>query len=218
MERVSPVSDADLMTRMRSGDQDAFGQLVDRYKDSIVNYLTRLIDSRAQAEEIAQETFLRLYLHRDRYTEQGKLSAFLYRIATNLCRSEHRRRRRQRLLRLAFLGAANGSNGANGSGGSGGAGGYSGNNGHAVNRVTPQSMLLKQEAQELLRREICKLPLRFRVPLVLHEIEGLTYQEVARVTETRENTVKSRISRGRGQLRRKLEPYITGAGDVSHEG
>jgi RNA polymerase sigma-70 factor (ECF subfamily) len=215
MERGTRSSDADLMTRMRSGDQDAFGQLVDRYKDGIVNYLTRLIDSRAQAEEMAQETFLRLYLHRDRYTEQGKLSAFLYRIATNLCRSEHRRRRRQRLLRLAFLGAANGSNGANGANGSGG---YNGSNGHAVNRVTPQSMLLKQEAQELLRREICKLPLRFRVPLVLHEIEGLTYQEVARVTGTRENTVKSRISRGRGQLRRKLEPYVTGAGDVSHEG
>lgn len=199
---MGQASDAELMARMQAGDRSAFGLLVDRYKDSMVNYLTRMTDSRAQAEEMAQETFLRLYLHRERYSEQGKLGAFLYRIATNLCRSEHRRQRRQRLLRLGFLSSANGSAG--------------GSNGHAaVTSVTPQSELLAQEAQDLLRRAITQLPLRFRVPLVLHEIEGLSYQEVAQVTGCRENTVKSRISRGRSQLRRRLEPYVNGAGESS---
>jgi len=205
---MGQASDAELMARMQAGDRNAFGLLVDRYKDSMVNYLTRLTGTRALAEEMAQETFLRLFVHRARYTEQGKLGAFLYRIATNLCRSEQRRQRRQRLLRLGLFAAVNGSAGAS----------AGGSNGHAaVTGVTPQSQLLAQEAQDLLRRAITQLPLRFRVPLVLHEIEGLSYQEVARVTGCRENTIKSRISRGRSQLRRRLEPYVNGAGELSGE-
>lgn len=186
-----PQSDAELMSRMQSGDQEAFGHLVDRYKDSVVNYLTRLTNCPSRAEDMAQETFLRLYVTRGRYQELGKLGAFIYRIATNLARSEHRRIRRQRLLRIGFLSDTSGSNG------------------HSA-APTPQTQLLKQEARQLLMRAIGEMPIRFRVPLVLHELEGLSYQQVAVVTGCRENTVKSRISRGRRFLRQRLDPYVNG--------
>src|SRR5690242_12439952 len=93
-----PERDAELMTCLRSGDREAFAQLVDRHKDAVVGYLARLTGSRDRAEDLAQETFLRLYRAAPGYVERGYLRAFLFRIATNLLRSEERRERRMRLL------------------------------------------------------------------------------------------------------------------------
>ena len=96
-------SDAELMVAVRAGDRDAFARLVDRHKDAVVNYLTRLAGSRDRAEDLGQETFLRLFRSAAGYVEQGYLRAYLFRIATNLVRSQERRERRQRLL-LPLLG------------------------------------------------------------------------------------------------------------------
>jgi len=185
MERPS---DAELMERTRQGDRRAFGVIVERYKDAMVNYLARLSGCRARAEDMAQEAFLRLFLHRDRYQEEGKLAALLYRIATNLARSEHRRLRRQQLLTL----------------------GLARSNGHDARRspATPEALALSGEAQGQLLEAIRRVKLKFRVPLVLHEIEGLSYGEVAAVVGCGENTVKSRISRGRQMLKQRLNHYL----------
>ncbi|MEM8995888.1 MAG: sigma-70 family RNA polymerase sigma factor, partial [Acidobacteriota bacterium] len=83
-------------------DDDAFARLVDRHKDRIVNYLTRLTGDRERAEDAAQETFIRFYQHRHRYREEGTLKAYLFQIATNLVRSEERRKKRWRLLEPIF--------------------------------------------------------------------------------------------------------------------
>ena len=90
------------MARVREGDREGFADLVDRHKDAVVNYLARLTGDRDRAEDLAQETFLRLFRSAGDYTEQGYLRAFLFRIATNLVRSEERREKRLRLL-LPFL-------------------------------------------------------------------------------------------------------------------
>jgi RNA polymerase sigma factor (sigma-70 family) len=95
---MNEASDAQLMARVRSGDRDAFGMLVRRHKDSMVNYLTRLTGCRERAEDAAQETFVRLYRVAPRYSEQGRFAAYLYRIATNLVRQHERRERRRRVL------------------------------------------------------------------------------------------------------------------------
>ncbi|MBW1810456.1 MAG: RNA polymerase sigma factor [Deltaproteobacteria bacterium] len=183
MERTS---DAELMARVKAGDQDAFAQVIDRYKDGIVNFLSRLTGSLAQAQDLAQETFLRLYYKREGYTEAGKLSGYLYRIATNLARSEHRRDARRRILTLAFLHGNNGSQAPS----------------------TPQTHLLKNEIRHNLKKAIEKVPLRYRVPLLLHTVEGLTYNEVAEVLGCREGTVKSRISRGRACLKSRMAAFL----------
>jgi RNA polymerase sigma-70 factor (ECF subfamily) len=178
--------DAELMARVRSGDRHAFARLVDRHKDAVVNYLSRLTGSRDRAEDLAQETFLRLFRAAAGYNEQGYLRAYLFRIATNLVRSEERRERRLRLL-LPFLAP---------------------DRTHA--EPAAPSGLLRQEIHRKVAAAVAGLPLRFRVPLVLHEIEGWPYADIARELGCREGTVKSRIHRGRQQLKQELEPYWNG--------
>jgi RNA polymerase sigma-70 factor (ECF subfamily) len=183
------ASDAELMARTREGDEEAFALIVDRFKDRVVNYLCRLTGDRDRAEDTAQETFLRLYRNAaDGYREQGQLAAFIFRIATNLVRSEERRHRRWRIFRATVPAGENGNGGP----------------------PTPQARLLQQEAAKQLGAAIDELPLKFRAPLMLREVEGLSYQAIARATGCREGTVKSRINRGRRQLRERLEPYWNG--------
>lgn len=178
-------SDAELMARIREGGRDAFADLVDRHKDAVVNYLTRLTGDRDRAEDLGQETFLRLFRSARDYVEQGYLRAYLFRIATNLVRSEERREKRLRLL-LPFLPRT----------------------GHQPEAATPG--LLRQELHRQVSAAVASLPLRYRVPLVLHEIEGWSYVDIAQELGCREGTVKSRIHRGRQHLKAKLEPYWKG--------
>ena len=178
-------SDADLMERVRGGDREAFAGLVDLHKDAVVNYLARLTGDRDRAEDLAQEAFLRLWRSAGSYVEQGYLRAFLFRIATNLVRSEERREKRFRLL-LPFLGRRD------------------------HDEPAAPSGLLLQELHREVAGAVAALPLRYRVPLVLHEIEGWSYVDIARELGCREGTVKSRIHRGRQHLRQKLEPYWQG--------
>jgi RNA polymerase sigma-70 factor (ECF subfamily) len=177
--------DAAQMARVRSGDRDAFTDLVDRHKDAVVNYLTRLTGNRDRAEDLAQETFLRLFRSAGSYTEQGLLRGYLFRIATNLVRSEERREKRLRLL-LPFFGRQD----------------------HA--EPAASSGLLRQEMHREVTAAVAQLPLRYRVPLVLHEIEGWAYSDIARALGCREGTVKSRIHRGRQHLKERLAPYWQG--------
>jgi RNA polymerase sigma-70 factor (ECF subfamily) len=182
---LEPASDAELMARVREGDREAFADLVDRHKDAVVTYLARLTACRDRAEDLAQETFLRLFKAAGDYVEQGFLRAFLFRIATNLVRSEERRAQRQRLL-APFLPRAE----------------------HA--EPAAASGLLRRELHREIAAALAQLPLRYRVPLVLHEIEGWSYVDIALETGCREGTVKSRVHRGRQQLKKRLEPYWNG--------
>jgi RNA polymerase sigma-70 factor (ECF subfamily) len=177
--------DASQMARVRSGDREAFADLVDRHKDAVVNYLTRLTGNRDRAEDLAQETFLRLFRSAGSYSEQGLLRGYLFRIATNLVRSEERREKRLRLL-MPFLGRPE----------------------HA--EPAAPSGMLRRELHREVSAAVAQLPLRFRVPLVLHEIEGWAYADIAQALGCREGTVKSRIHRGRQHLKERLAPYWQG--------
>jgi RNA polymerase sigma-70 factor (ECF subfamily) len=183
------ASDAELMARVRGGDREAFGVLVDRHKDRMVNYVIRLTGCRERAEEVAQETFLRLYQAAPGYRERGRFTAYLYRIATNLIRREERRERRWRLLSSAYA-----------------AGLGAGGNGHFPLPEAP-AHLLREELEQQLASALARLPIRYRVPVVLRDVQGWPYRSIAHVTGCREGTVKSRINRGRQQLRQWLEPY-----------
>lgn len=180
------LNDAELMARVRAGDRGAFAELIDRYKDPLVGYLVRLTGCRARAEEVAQETFLRLYQTASRYREQGRLVAYLYRIATNLVRSEERKARRWQVLSSVFSSNGRGPD------------------------PSPQSQLLRDEVKGQVAKALRALPARYRAVVVLRDIEGWTYQDIAKALGCREGTVKSRINRGRTQMRELLEPYVSG--------
>lgn len=178
------------MARAQAGAREAFALLVDRHKDVLVGYLTRLTGQAERAEDLAQEAFLRLYTSAHAYEERGQLRAYLFRIATNLLRSEERRSARWRRLRDLFAHS----------------------NGHAEAGLAPsqERRLLTAEIGGRVGEAIAGLPLRYRAPLVLREIEGLSYREIGGALGCREGTVKSRIHRARQLLRDRLEPYWIG--------
>jgi RNA polymerase sigma-70 factor (ECF subfamily) len=183
------MNDDALMQRVREGDDDAFGEIVDRYKDSLVNYVTHLVRSRDRAEEIAQDAFVRLYRSATQYKAQERLGPYLFRIATNLVVTEARREKRWSLL-LPRLHASS-----------------------QRSEPPPDANLLTTEIQRQVSAALERLPLKYRAPLVLFELEEWSYEEIARALDIRGGTVKSRISRARDLLRRHLAPWWTGGSE-----
>ena len=184
-----------LMSLVGSGDREALAQLVDRHKDRLVNYLTRLTGHRDRAEELAQETFLRVFQSSSRYREEGKFLPFLYRIATNLARSEERKERRARWFASLPVGPEASAASAF----------------HAASTgPTGDAGLIRAERGRMLRQALRGLPLAFRVPVVLFAVEGWSQRAIADLMGCREGTVKSRIHRGRERLRIALAPYWLG--------
>jgi RNA polymerase sigma-70 factor (ECF subfamily) len=177
---LAEPSDADLFERSRGGDRAALATLVERHQDGLVNYLVRLAGSRDGAEDLAQETFLRLLTRSGGYRERGQLKAYLYCIATNLYRSHDRRRRRWGLLAPRLEPPA------------------------PAARAGQDVELLRREAGRHLAAALKELPLRYRVPVVLRDVEDWPYEEIALLMGCREGTVKSRIHRGRRLLRDRL--------------
>ena len=141
MPQSEALTDGALFRLARNGDRAAFGELVDRHKDALVNYLTRAAGCRDRAEDLAQDAFLRLFERGQGYIEQGKLRAYLFRIATNLLRSQSRRERRWEILRTVFPPAS----------------------GHGPYR-SPQMRLLHRELEQQVESALLSVPLRFRVP------------------------------------------------------
>lgn len=180
------MTDDALMQRVREGDDDAFGEIVGRYKDSLVNYLTHLVRSRDRAEEIAQDAFVRLYRHAANYKEQDRLGPYLFRIATNLTVSEVRRAKRWTLLLPRLQSSISQST------------------------PLPDANLVTDEIQRHVQSALERLPLKYRAPLVLFEIEEWSYDAIAAALDLRIGTVKSRISRARELLRRQLAPWWKG--------
>ena len=186
---MTSLADSELFDLTQRGDRAAFATLVNRHKHRLVNYLTGMVRNRERSEELAQDVFLKLYQNRGRYQERGQFLPYLYRIATNLARSEERKRRRREFLFYRFS-----SNG----------------NGHGEPVPSPQAELLNNELGTRVGEAIEALPPRYRSPILLREIEGWSYRDIAAALNCREGTVKSRVHRGREQLRRVLAPYWNG--------
>jgi len=185
------MDDGALIKRIRDGDEDAFAIFVDRHKDSLVNYLTHLTRSRERAEEVAQDAFVRFYRNASKCRDQERLTPYLFRIATNLVVTQIRRERRWKSLlpRLIAL----------------------------QPRSAPPAdrPLLTEEIQRKVTEALDQLPLKFRAPLVLFEIEEWSYDEISRAIGCRVGTVKSRISRARALMRVQLESWWIGG---NHDG
>jgi RNA polymerase sigma-70 factor (ECF subfamily) len=190
-----PLSDHALLEATRAGDEAAFGILVGRYRNQIVSYVYRMLNDYDGAVDLAQETFVRVYQAAERYRTTYAFSTYIYRIATNLAISELRKRKRRRLVSLTgFFQESE----------SGEAREFNPPDGGALQ----DAVLVDTERREAVARAITTLPDKYRAPLVLRDVEGKSYEEIARIMETSEGTVKSRISRARGLLRDKLKAYL----------
>lgn len=188
------LSDHALIEATKGGDEAAFAEIVRRYRSPITNYLYRFLNDYEEAVDLAQETFVRVYFAADRYHTDFAFSTYIYRIATNLAISELRRRKRRRLLSLTGL--------------------FQGEDNELAEfqptdpRDLPDEELVDSEQSRMIEKAIATLPERYRAPIILREIEGKTYEEIAAILKLGLGTTKSRISRARNLLKEKLKHYF----------
>ena len=189
------TSDHALLEATRSGDEDAFAELVGRYRNQITSYIYRMTNDYDGAVDLAQETFVRVFRAADRYQRTYEFSTYIYRIATNLAICELRKRKRRKLVSLTGF--------------------FQSDDGAEARELNPpderplqDSELVDFERRNAVQRAISTLPEKYRAPLILRDVDGRSYDEIARILETSEGTVKSRISRARGFLREKMSAYI----------
>lgn len=187
-------SDHSLMEAAKEGDEAAFAEIVARYQGPITNYLYRFLYDYDEAVELAQETFVRIYFALDRYHTRYAFSTYIYRIASNLAISEIRKRGRRKTTSLTGL--------------------FQREENKDVEfqpvdeKPVPEDELMSGELKEVLERAISSLPEKYRAAVILRDVEGKSYEEVAGVLELGLGTTKSRISRGRKLLRDKLAGYL----------
>lgn len=173
----------------RTGDRSAFAELVDLYKDKIYHLANRMLGNRQEAEDIVQETFLRVYKNLDRYDETQKFSTWIYRIGTNLC-IDHMRKRKASYSLDADFGEGEGTDG------------YSM---LPSDEKTPESQVILSETQMRIRKAIDMLPETYKSVVVLRYLHDMSLQEIGDVLQMPVTTVKTRVHRGREYLRKRLE-------------
>lgn len=188
------VSDHELMALYVEGESAAFTQLVKKYKDPLVNFITRIVHDYDAAVDIAQETFIRVHRKSKSYEAKASFSTWLYRIATNLAINELHRKKKRRFISIDQPM-------------------YVGSESQEKFEIpdtndSPDIRTEKVEMIKIVDTAISSLPRRYRIPLILRDIQGLSYEEVSSILMLPKGTVKSRINRARNILKQKLEPYM----------
>jgi len=174
--------DYDLIRAVQNGDLVAFDRLVDRYKSRLMSVIGRMLSSREEAEDVVQETFIRVYQHRQSFNFQHCFSTWIYTIALNLARNELRKRKKFKFYEISEM---------------------KGNEAEFA-----VEMKLPSRLPQALNTVIQGLPEKYRAAFILRDIQELPYDEVAKVLGIPLGTVKSRVNRARMMLRDKLKPKL----------
>jgi RNA polymerase sigma-70 factor (ECF subfamily) len=206
MDRAGAVADAfpsvgegleaRLVQASKSGDTAAYGELVRRHQDRVFNVCWRICGNRTEAEDLAQETFVKAFEAIGRFDGRARFYTWLFRIAANLAISAGRRERRAKTVsldrgpRLVEQDEAPAGERL------------------AAETPTPEEMAMDREAQKLVVSALAELDEEYRVVVTLRDLESLSYEEIAEVLELPVGTVKSRLHRGRLALRERLAPLF----------
>lgn len=188
--------DVRLMLEVRDDSAAAFEELMLRYQGRLVTVLEHLISNRDQAEDLAQEVFLRVYRARKRYVPGAKFSTWLFTIANNVASNALRSRSRRREVNLA--GRESGPMGAN----------PLERMAQASSGQIPARQLDKAEVRDVVRVALEALNDRQRAAVLLNKFEGMSYADIAETMELSPQAIKSLLSRARVNLREVLEPYL----------
>ncbi|MRX72152.1 RNA polymerase sigma factor SigW [Bacillus lacus] len=175
--------------QVKKGDQNAFAEIVDLYKDKIYQLCYRMLGNSHEAEDIAQEAFIRAYMNIHTYDMDRKFSTWLYRIATNLSIDRIRKKKPDYYLDAEVAGTE----------------GLTMYSQIASDTELPEDQVETMELQETIQREILKLPDKYRSVIVLKYIDELSLIEISQILDLPIGTVKTRIHRGREALRKQLK-------------
>ena len=193
-KRLGQLDDSEVVRAFLDGDERAFGELVKRYDGRLVNFVYRTVGDRERAQDLVQETFVRVYRHLRRFDQSKKFSTWIYTIAGNLAKNELRNRSRNPLILFQTIRR----------------------NWEADHRplewedssFKPDDLYRRRFLKELVEKAVVELPEHHRIVFVLRELEGKTYEEIAEITGCNLGTVKSRLNRARNNFARLIAPSL----------
>ncbi len=183
-------SDEDLIERFQRGDVYAFDLIVKRYKEQLLNFVYRFIGNQEEAEDIVQETFLRVYRKRHAYKRIAKFSTWIYTIAGNLSRTELRKRKRRKLFSVTDMGFEDRD--------------YE----ISDENYNPENKVDGVIQEEIIHHKINNLSPKFREVIILRDVQELSYEEISKIIKVPIGTVKSRVNRGRLKLQSQLKDLM----------
>lgn len=187
---LKSCSDEELISRFQNDDLSAFEEIVERYQGQLINFVGRLLNDRITAEDIVQETFLRVYRNKHRYKEIARFSTWIYTIAGNLARTELRRRKIRNFFSISQRGESEKD--------------------YEIpdTDINVEKQVESSLVQDMILKEITKLPVYFREVIILRDLQDLSYEEISQILNVPLGTVKSRVNRGRSQIQKKLKGKI----------
>jgi RNA polymerase sigma-70 factor, ECF subfamily len=190
-------SDVQLMLDVKAGDEQSFGLLLQRYRTPLVNFLYRMVRSREQAEDLAQEVFIRVYRARAEYVPSAKFTTWLFRIATNLALNSLRDHRHQKLeISMDAPVTTDAEDGDEKP--------FE----VADKHPTIEQELVEEDRKKMIRHAIEKLPEKQRAAVLLHKYQELDYAEIAKILSVSESALKSLLFRAYESLRVELAPLV----------
>src|ERR1700688_1257568 len=193
-------SDVQLMLDVKAGDEQSFALLLQRYRSPLVNFLYRMMRNREQAEDLAQEVFVRVYRARADYVPSAKFTTWLFRIATNLALNSLRDTRHQRMeISLDAPVSVDSEDGDERM------------LDVADKHPDIEQHLVEEARKAMIRHAIDKLPEKQRAAVLLHKYQELDYGEIAKILSCSESALKSLLFRAYETLRVELAPLVTGA-------
>jgi RNA polymerase sigma-70 factor (ECF subfamily) len=191
---LKELDDSRVVAAFLDGNKRAFNELVDRYQSRLLNFVYRTTGDRERAEDLVQETFIRVYRHLHRFDQSKKFSTWIYTIASNLAKNELRNRSRNPLVLFQMLK----------------------NNWDADqkplewedNSYRPDDLYRKRHLRRQVETAVSQLPEHHRTVFILREMEGKTYEEIAEITRCNLGTVKSRLNRARNNFAQLIAPML----------
>ena len=190
-------TDVQLMLDVKAGDEQSFALLLHRYRSPLVNFLYRMVRNREQAEDLAQEVFLRVYRAREEYVPSAKFTTWLFRIATNLALNSVRDHRHERMeISIDAPITTDGEDGDERT--------------LDIPEKHPniEQHLVDEASRKMILHSINKLPKKQRAAVLLHKYQELDYGEIAKILECSESALKSLLFRAYETLRVELAPLV----------
>ena len=179
-------TDEELMAQFQEGNENAYLEIVERFKDRLFMFIYRFVGDVDLAEDLVQDSLVKVYTHRHAYREIARFSTWIYTIAGNLARTELRKRKRRATFSMSTLGF--------------------GDKDYEVpsKDYAPSETMEGEEIEKHIRMALGKLPLHFRTVIILRDVQELSYEEISKIMQIPLGTVKSRVNRARLKLQEIL--------------